>query len=447
MDYSKEKFGHQRCIMKPFKAVMKNVSVQNNFIWIFCFFTKLSFFFSLLLLWQDRYLIFSDSGLLPMSILKDYLPADSIFILSYLDPYILPIGFVLLGLSFFPRIDTIALILLSFYSYYLHQRLWIFNHIGDSVYIYFFLISACFSKLNWRNRGDYWPVNFYLPVLILRLTIYAVNFGNKLNSSWVDGNGLAQVFAHKELNRFQFLGLASPSTFMILNYLVMVIFFGITIMPVLPLRWRRTRYVLIGLCITYHLAAMILFKIELFSLSFISLELIFLSATRLQIEPLMSGQTNKLTWPVQFCIFALLLGFINISPRDDHDPKLLNVPFSHRWFMFAPPPGVTGFWAAKVTETPTEIVAGQNKKTLDLNQADIESALSLTGSLRNYKYFHNLRRMENFQLVAILNQKLCESLNLKITTIELEYSGLDYIKKRKVRKIFAPYTCLKGSNL
>lgn len=315
------------------------------------------------------------------------------------------LGLLLVGLSFLKKLEKISFLFLSLFSFVFVERFFLISHIADYFYSFIFFHLALLPP----GEKNTLRVIDLAPLFFLRTIIYGFNIFQKI-STWGAGKGLSQSLRHSELSQFSSFALEFPKSVFVLNYfLILVLMITITY-PFVSYKFERTKFGLSLLCICYHLGGLYLFSLDGISLPFIFLEVMFWGSL---VSTPHKDNINAIYKRTFAAIIILIVGFFNTSARGNHFDRSLDAPMGHNWYMFAPPPSISGAWQLTVSE------ASGGEKIL--SQSQWAEQLQIPTGMRSYKYFYNLRRIDSFIFVEDLMKASCPSLGAK--SIKAKYSG------------------------
>lgn len=361
-------------------------------------------------------LIFNRSGLFPDSLVHLYFPSGFFEFGNFGGAAISSLLIVLAVASLFRRSQNPSFLAIFVLELVLWIRNFTFLNFGDYALLILSLFAGLLPTATWRQRNEKIQVLEIAPLYLLSFIIYLMNGIFKLSSSWAQGSGLKETLSHLEMVRFPTLAQLNYD-FTAANYTTIVTVFLIALAPLISFRFSRLRNSLILLSLGYHLVANIFINLSWLSLPFILLQ------ASLWLPALSTSNENTSLAPLkpaQAVAFALLLvGFFGIR-----DPigiyafgETQNPLLGHNWYMFAPPPLMTGQWQALIST---------NDEAKILSQRDLEEPFDFFYFQHKYKFFYNLRKTEMLPLVIHFSAIMCTKMKEQgkpASTIQLTYSG------------------------
>lgn len=394
---------------------------------------RISFLYSILRPLGELPLGPNTAQLLPIDTVLSFFPEsvagffyESLFNIFQNNFQVVAVALVLASLI--RRLEAISFILLSFFCFIFTERFFVLGHIGDYLYCFLFFHLAFVSTSLKENKEKFFTLTDLGPIIILRTIIYVFNIWNKLSSSWSTGSGFSQSLRHLELSQFPEFPMIFPNITIILNYFLIIVLVLIVFGPFISFRFPKLKLGLSLLCIAYHFGGISFFKLDGISIPFVILEVMLFTRVLSQAP---EKRPNLLKKRTVFSLVVLTLGFFNITPRGNHFERPFNLPMGHNWYMFAPPPPVTGQWSFAITQKKNE--------EIHLTKNDIELKLQIPEGIRSYKYFYNLRRIDSFAFIENLFQTLCR--DPEITSIKGRYVGTSLEGNFEFEKSWPEFKC------
>ncbi len=339
---------------------------------------------------------------------------------------------VLVVLTFNRRFEKIAFFLLSILCFIFTERFYLITHIADYfyVFIFFHLSLATFSTLNFSKKNSTFHVRQidFVPFILLRTIVYSTNLMQKITTNWATGTGLSQSLSHTEISRFPQLPLEHPTILYALNFTSILILAVIIVFPFISDNYRKLKLSTSLLCIAYHLGGILFFQLDGISLPFILFEFMLWGKSS---ESSSTASTFAFRKRTIIAVTILLLGFLNVSERGNHFDRSIALPMGHNWYMFAPPPPVSGTWTFQVTTKTGET------KTLD--QQGVQKLLLIPDGIRSYKYFYNLRRIDSNTFVESMVHTACVPFDTEL--INARYSGNILETGLEFEKLWPVFKC------
>ncbi len=385
---------------------------------------------------RDSSLIYGNQSLFPPQIADLYLTSGVLALSQNVGPQILIVIFGLAILTLFKRPQRFSFGLLALLEILLNQRNFIFSNRGDYSLVYFCLMAALVPTVTFNNRKQKIRIAEMFPLFLLHSIIYFLNFVFKISSAWGRGDGLKFTLNHVELLRWPVKLDSSQMLFLNYSAILTIMFAGFS--AFISVRLSRTRTFMSVLTIGYHLVANLLMRLSWLSMPFLFLEIAMFCFRSTEIKP-GKGTPGIFHWTQKIAIALLLIGFFGIKDVGDlsvFDGRQ-NIFLGHNWYMFSPPPPMSGEWRALIKSWD---------KNRPIYMAELRQKLGFFLFQHEYKYFFNLRRTELLPVVGRLGQKLCEIYKVENPKeIQLIYSGRLFEKSESFEMKYQAVDCTARS--